>query len=168
MRVVNQGMVKRFGQVMSKSAGNGVSPDELVNKEGADAGRIYEMFIGPPEEDVEWIESGLNGVVKFLHRVWRLVLQPDTIETSGGSRAAADPALLRRKVAQTIKNVTDDYEGLRFNTAVAYLMELANAMQDYLHAGGARVEVWDSAGDTHIKWLCAVGAHIAAEVMVRL
>src|SRR5690348_12604837 len=102
-RLFNQGMVKRFGQVMSKSAGNGVSPDELVSKQGADAGRIYEMFIGPPEEDVEWIESGLNGVVKFLHRVWRLVLEPDSIETSAGSRADADPALLRRKVAQTIR-----------------------------------------------------------------
>jgi leucyl-tRNA synthetase len=66
MRLFNQGMVKRFGQVMSKSAGNGVSIDELAGAQGADAGRIYEMFIGPPEEDVEWTDQGLNGVVKFL------------------------------------------------------------------------------------------------------
>jgi len=168
MRLFNQGMVKRFGQVMSKSAGNGVSPDELVEKQGADAGRIYEMFIGPPEEDVEWIESGLNGVVKFLHRVWRLVLEPDSIETSGGSRAASDPALLRRKVAQTIKNVTDDYEGLRFNTAVAYLMELANAMQDYLQAGGARDADWDAAVHALVKLLNPLGPHIAEEMWERL
>ena len=168
MRLFNQGMVKRFGQVMSKSAGNGVSPDELVNKQGADAGRIYEMFIGPPEEDVEWIESGLNGVVKFLHRVWRLVLEPDAIETSGGARAAADPALLRRKVAQTIKNVTDDYEDLRFNTAVAYLMELANAMQDYLQAGGARDADWNAAVHALVKLLNPMGPHIAEEMWERL
>ena len=168
MRLFNQGMVKRFGQVMSKSAGNGVSPDELVNKQGADAGRIYEMFIGPPEEDVEWIESGLNGVVKFLHRVWRLVLEPDSIETSGGSRAASDPALLRRKVAQTIRNVTDDYDGLRFNTAVAYLMELANAMQDYLQAGGARNEEWTASVHALVKLLNPIGPHIAEEMWERL
>src|SRR5260370_26335889 len=118
------------------------------------------MFIGTPEEDVEWIESGLNGVVKFLHRVWRLVLQPDTIETSGGARAAADPALLRRKVAQTIKNVTDDYEGLRFNTAVAYLMELANAMQDYLQAGGAPRAGLDARGHPLVKLLNPIRPHL--------
>jgi leucyl-tRNA synthetase len=168
MRLFNQGMVKRFGQVMSKSAGNGVSPDELVEKQGADAGRIYELFIGPPEEDVEWNDAGLNGVVKFLHRVWRLVLEPESIEVSGASRAAADPAVLRRKVAQTVRNVTDDYDGLRFNTAVAYLMELANAMQDYLQGGGARDAVWDSAVQTLVKLLNPIGPHVSEEMWERL
>jgi leucyl-tRNA synthetase len=171
MRLFNQGMVKRFGQVMSKSAGNGVSPDELVEKQGADAGRIYELFIGPPEEDVEWNDAGLNGVVKFLHRVWRLVLEPESIEVSGASgasRAVADATVLRRKVAQTVKNVTDDYDGLRFNTAVAYLMELANTMQDYLQGGGARDAVWDSAVRTLVKLLNPIGPHISEEMWERL
>ena len=167
MRLFNQGMVKRFGQVMSKSAGNGVSPDELVEKQGADAGRIYEMFIGPPEEDVEWNDAGLNGVVKFLHRVWRLVLEPDSIVVSEPS-AAADATLLRRKVAQTVKKVTDDYDDLRFNTAVAYLMELANAMQDYLQAGGARDAGWDSAVHALVKLLNPIGPHISEEMWERL
>jgi leucyl-tRNA synthetase len=165
MRLFNQGMVKRFGQVMSKSAGNGVSPDELVAKQGADAGRIYEMFIGPPEEDVEWNDAGLNGVVRFLQRVWRLVIEPDSIVVGG---SGADPVLLRRKVAQTVKNVTDDYEELRFNTAVAYLMELANAMQDYLQQGGARDESWDHAVRTLVKLLNPIGPHIAEEMWERL
>ena len=165
MRLFNQGMVKRFGQVMSKSAGNGVSPDELVAKQGADAGRIYEMFIGPPEEDVEWSDAGLNGVVRFLQRVWRLVIEPDSIVVGG---SGADPVLLRRKVAQTVKNVTDDYEELRFNTAVAYLMELANAMQDYLQQGGARDESWDLAVRTLLKLLNPIGPHIAEEMWERL
>jgi leucyl-tRNA synthetase len=167
-RLFNQGMVKRFGQVMSKSAGNGVSPDELVDKQGADAGRIYEMFIGPPEEDVEWNDSGLNGVVKFLHRVWRLVLEPESIEVTAGSRDGADPVLLRRRVAQTIKKVTDDYEDLRFNTAVAYLMELANTMQDYLQGAGVRDEGWDAAVHTLVKLLNPIGPHISEEMWERL
>src|SRR5205823_1881761 len=145
MRLFNQGMVKRFGQVMSKSLGNGVSIDELAGAQGADAGRIYEMFIGPPEEDVEWTEAGLNGVVKFLQRVWRLVLEPESIvDDGGGSVAKVDATVLRRKVAQTVGRVTDHYDELRFNTAVAFLMELANAMQDYLQEGGKRDAEWDA------------------------
>ena len=127
-RLFNQGMVKRFGQVMSKSAGNGVSPDELVAKQGADAGRIYEMFIGPPEEDVEWTDAGLNGVVRFLQRVWRLVLEPESIVVEGSG--ADGRRCCGARSAQTIEKVTEHYDELRFNTAVAALMELANAMQD--------------------------------------
>src|SRR5437762_2223420 len=97
MRLFNQGMVKRFGQVMAKSAGNGVSIAQLSGEQGADAGRVYEMFIGPPEEDVEWNDDGLNGVVKFLQRVWRLVLEPESIVPDGGAAAGADAAVLRRK-----------------------------------------------------------------------
>src|SRR5207248_2199756 len=128
-----------FGQVMSTSAGNGVSIDELAGSAGADAGRIYEMFIGPPEEDVEWTEAGLNGVVKFLQRVWRLVLEPESVVAEGGEAgvSAVDVSVLRRKGAQTVGKVTEHYDELRFNTAVAFLMELANTMQDYLRGGGA-------------------------------
>src|SRR5207245_1863389 len=168
MLLCNQGMVKRLGQVMSKSAGNGGSPDELVDKQGADAGRIYEMFIGPPEEDVEWNDAGVNGVVKFLHRVWRLVLEADSIEVTGASPAAVDSTLFCRKVAQTVKKVTDDYDDLRFNTAVAYLMELANAMQDYLQAGGVKDTGWDNAVRTLVKLLNPIGPHVSEEMWERL
>jgi leucyl-tRNA synthetase len=99
--------------------------------------------------------------------VWRLVLEPESIVVTGPS-AAADPDLLRRKVAQTVKNVTDDYDDLRFNTAVAYLMELANALQDYLQGGGARDDVWDSAVHTLVKLLNPVGPHISEEMWERL
>jgi leucyl-tRNA synthetase len=164
-RLFNQGMVKRFGQVMSKSAGNGVSPDELVAQQGADAGRVYEMFIGPPEEDVEWTDAGLNGVARFLQRVWRLVVEPGSIVVEGGG---ADAGLLARKVAQTVKKVTDDYDGLRFNTAVAYLMELANAMQDYLQDAGSRDSGWDSAVQTLVKLLNPIAPHVSEEMWERL
>jgi len=172
MRLFNQGMVKRFGQVMSKSAGNGVSIDELAGAQGADAGRIYEMFIGPPEEDVEWNDAGLNGVVKFLQRVWRLVLEPDSIVTDSDGAAAAvntvDAVALRRKVAQTIGRVTEHYDELRFNTAVAFLMELANTMQDYLQGGGARDAQWDASVRVLLKLLNPMAPHIAEEMWSRL
>jgi leucyl-tRNA synthetase len=167
MRLFNQGMVKRFGQVMSKSAGNGVSIDELAGAQGADAGRIYEMFIGPPEEDVEWSDAGLNGVVKFLQRVWRLVLEPDSIVEEGGG-AKVDAEVLRRKVAQTVGRVTEHYDSLRFNTAVAFLMELANTMQDYLQGGGARDTEWDSAVRTMLKLLNPLAPHAGEEMWQRL
>jgi leucyl-tRNA synthetase len=170
MRLFNQGMVKRFGQVMSKSAGNGVSIDELAGAQGADAGRIYEMFIGPPEEDVEWNDAGLNGVVKFLQRVWRLVLEPESVVAEGGSDGGSvvDAEALRRKVAQSVGRVTEHYDNLRFNTAVAFLMELANAMQDYLRAGGERDASWDAAVHTLVKLLNPLAPHVAEEMWERL
>ena len=164
-RLFNQGMVKRFGQVMSKSLGNGVSPDELVAAQGADAGRIYEMFIGPPEEDVEWTDAGLNGVSRFLQRVWRLVLEPMSIVAEG---SGADATVLRRKVAQTVGKVTEHFDELRFNTAVAALMELANTMQDYLQRGGARDTKWDVAVRTLVKLLNPLAPHVAEEMWERL
>lgn len=167
-RLFNQGMVKRFGQVMAKSAGNGVSIAQLTSEQGADAGRVYEMFIGPPEEDVEWTESGLNGVVKFLQRVWRLVLEPESIDMEAGAVVEVDAVALRRKVAQTVGRVTEHYDELRFNTAVAFLMELANAMQDYLQGGGARDAEWDAAVRTLIKLLNPLAPHICEEMWERV
>ncbi len=167
-RLFNQGMVKRFGHVMAKSAGNGVSIAELSGAQGADAGRVYEMFIGPPEEDVEWNDAGLNGVVKFLQRVWRLVLEPESIAPDGGASAGADAEVLRRKVAQTIGHVTEHYDELRFNTAVAFLMELANAMQDYLQGDGARDAEWDAAVRTLLKLLNPLAPHACEEMWERL
>jgi leucyl-tRNA synthetase len=164
-RLFNQGMVKRFGQVMSKSAGNGVSPDELVAQQGADAGRIYEMFIGPPEEDVEWTDAGLNGVVRFLQRVWRLVLEPESIVVEGNG---ADVSVLQRKAAQTVKKVTDHFDELRFNTAVAALMELANTMQSHLQNGGQRDTEWDSTVRVLVKLLNPLAPHVCEEMWERL
>ena len=167
-RLFNQGMVKRFGQVMSKSAGNGVTIAELADEQGADAGRVYEMFIGPPEEDVEWNESGLNGVVKFLQRVWRLVLEPESIVAERSEVGKVDAEVLRRRVAQTIGRVTEHYDELRFNTAVAFLMELANAMQDYLQGGGARDAGWDEAVRVLVKLLNPLAPHACEEMWERL
>jgi leucyl-tRNA synthetase len=166
-RLFNHGMVTRFGSAMSKSKGNGVSPEQLVSKQGADAGRVYEMFIGPPQDEVEWTDSGLQGCARFLHRVWRLVLEPELIVRDGSASSGTDSAVLTRKVHQTIRKVTDDYQGFRFNTAVAALMELTNTCQDYLAAGGALDRSWDDAMEKLILLLNPLAPHLAEELWER-
>ena len=163
-RLFTQGMVTRGGRAMAKSAGNGVAPDDLVAREGADAGRIYEMFIGPPEEDAEWTDDAVAGPVRFLQKLWRLTLDPETVAVTG---SGADVSALRRKVHQTIRKVTDDYETFRFNTAVAALMELSNEMQDYLSGGGERGREWDEAISVMIRLLNPMAPHIAEELWER-
>jgi leucyl-tRNA synthetase len=164
-RLFTQGMITRHGTAMSKSAGNGVAPDDLVAREGADAGRVYEMFIGPPEEDAEWTDAAVAGPVRFLQRVWRLAVEPETVRASG---RAADPTLLRRRVHQTIARVTADYENFRFNTAVAALMELSNAMQEYLAGRGGRGPEWEEAVSAMVRLLHPLAPHITEELWERI
>lgn len=165
MRLFTQGMVTRFGSAMSKSKGNGVAPDALVEKEGADAGRVYEMFLAPPDEDAEWTDEAVQGPVRFLQRVWRLILEPGTYEPTG---SGADAAALRRKVHQTIEKVTADYQAFHFNTAVAALMELGNSMVAYLRAGGVRGAEWDEAVRSMILLLNPMAPHIGEELWERI
>jgi leucyl-tRNA synthetase len=165
VRLFTQGMVKRFGQVMSKSRGNGVTPEELVAQQGADAGRVYEMFIGPPEDDVEWSDEGMSGVVRFLHRVWRLAVEPETLEVIG---SGASDELLRRRTQQAIQKVTDDYAGFHFNTAVAALMELSNAQQDHVQKGGARDAAWADSIRTLVLLLNPMAPHVGEELWERV
>jgi leucyl-tRNA synthetase len=167
VRLFNHGMVTRFGSAMSKSKGNGISPEQLVSQQGADAGRVYEMFIGPPQEEVEWTDSGLQGCARFLQRVWRLVLEPEAVVREGGTPLTLDGAALTRKVHQTIRKVTDDYQGFRFNTAVAALMELTNTCQDYLAAGGPQDQTWDDAVRNLILLLNPLAPHLAEELWHR-
>ena len=173
-RLFTQGMVKRFGEVMSKSKGNGVAPDDLVQSEGADAGRIYEMFLGPPEDDAEWSDAALAGPVRFLQRVWRLVVEPKTLlargegkEVDAESSRAVDVLVRRRH--QAVERITADYSNFRFNTAVAALMEYGNALEDYLQADGAPTgEVWDDSIKTLVLLLYPMAPHIGEELWERL
>jgi leucyl-tRNA synthetase len=162
-RLFTQGMVTRGGQVMSKSRGNGIAPDDLVAGVGADAGRVYEMFIGPPEDDSEWTDEAIAGPVRFLHKVWWLV----GAEPAPGPRDQTAGIELRRKVHQTIRKVTSDYETFHFNTAVAALMELSNAMQRHLAASPALGPPWDEAVDAMIRLLHPMAPHITEELWER-
>jgi leucyl-tRNA synthetase len=136
-RLLTQGMVLKDGAVMSKSKGNVVDPDDMLAKYGADALRLYVMFVAPPEKEVEWSDSGLEGSFRFLLRVWRLV--DHWAETIGGEGmpACGDDCTdaeraLRRKAHQTIKRVTTDIEErMHLNTAVSSLMELVNELYSF-------------------------------------
>src|SRR5262245_26181709 len=133
-RLLTQGMVLKEGAVMSKSKGNVVDPDEMVAKYGADALRLYVMFVAPPEKEVEWSDSGLEGSFRFLVRVWRLVdhwsgaIGGETAAVVGDDLTDAERAL-RRKTHDTIRRVTVDIEDrMHLNTAVSSLMELVNEL----------------------------------------
>jgi leucyl-tRNA synthetase len=164
-RLFTQGMIKRGGMVMSKSKGNGVAPDDLVDRDGADAARIYELFIGPPDEDAEWSDAAIAGPVRFLQHVWRLVEAPESFAVTGSDASAA---VLHRRLHQTIRKVTEDYDGFHFNTAVAALMEFANALQKYLVGGGARDEDWHFALRTLILLMNPMAPHAGEELWARL
>jgi leucyl-tRNA synthetase len=118
---------------MSKSKGNGVDPDEMVETYGADATRIFVLFAAPAENELVWNEAGIEGAVRFLQRIWRLVWKwRGKISTSHEiSEFSANSKNLRRKTHQTIKRVTENLESLQFNTPIAALMELLNAVYDF-------------------------------------
>jgi leucyl-tRNA synthetase len=128
---------------MSKSKGNVVDPDDMIQKYGADALRLYVMFVAPPEKEIEWTDAGLEGSFRFLARVWRLVDQLS--ETIGGDGIPAPDGLdlndaeraLRRKTHETIRRVTLDLDPrVHLNTAVSGLMELVNELYAFCSQSG--------------------------------
>ncbi|MDD5506088.1 MAG: leucine--tRNA ligase [Candidatus Omnitrophica bacterium] len=117
-RLLTQGMVLKEGEVMSKSRGNIVDPDIMIGKYGADTLRLFILFAAPPETELEWDDRGLEGSHKFLNRVWRI---------QDNLKEKADPSLTR-VLHKTIQKVSADYREFKFNTAIASLMELTNAI----------------------------------------
>jgi leucyl-tRNA synthetase len=133
-------MVLKGGAVMSKSKGNVVDPDDMLQKYGADALRLYVMFVAPPEKEVEWSDAGLEGSFRFLMRVWRIVdhwaetIGGEGIPACGPDCTEAERAL-RRKTHETIRRVTSDIEErMHLNTAVSSLMELVNELYSFSEA----------------------------------
>ncbi|HEY4841440.1 MAG TPA: leucine--tRNA ligase [Terriglobales bacterium] len=138
-RLFTQGMVIRNGAKMSKSLGNTVSPDEMVERYGADATRMYSLFAAPPDRDLDWQETGIEGVQRFLGRVYRFYLRnAGAGKSATGAPEAAESATLslslspearaiQRKLHQTIRRVSSDFQGRwHFNTCIAAIMELMN------------------------------------------
>ncbi|QLL76404.1 leucine--tRNA ligase [Limosilactobacillus reuteri] len=125
MKLVNQGMILGSNhEKMSKSKGNVVNPDDIVDQYGADTLRLYEMFMGPLEESVPWDEKGLHGANKWVQRVWRLLMDDnnhlrDRVSTFNDGK-------LTKVYNQTVKKVTEDYERMHFNTAISQLMVFVN------------------------------------------
>ncbi len=140
--LLTQGMVLKDGAVMSKSKGNVVDPDSMIQKYGSDALRLYVMFVAPPEKEVEWSDSGLEGSFRFLARVWRAADQwREQVVASGGgaidhaSLTAAERGM-RRKTHDTIRRVTQDIDvRQQMNTAVSAMMELVNELYLFTDKG---------------------------------
>jgi leucyl-tRNA synthetase len=142
--LLTQGMVTNVVEgtgewkAMSKSLGNGVDPDEMIEAYGADAVRLFIMFAAPPENELRWLETGIEGAVRFLRRVYNFVWRWRESLTDASSVTATDAGefsdaarALRRKTHQTIARITQDFAELHFNTSIAALMELLNALGEF-------------------------------------
>ncbi len=153
-KLFNQGMITKNGKKMSKSMGNVVSPDELVERYGCDSLRMYELFVGPPELDCDWDDSGIDGVFRFLNRIWKLVLAGKNNITE----MTKEEDYIRNKL---IKDVTTRLESLTMNTVVSSFMENANSLQTLLKKqGGLSKETLE----TVVVTLAPLAPHIAEEL----
>jgi leucyl-tRNA synthetase len=174
-RFFAQGMITRDGAKMSKSRGNAISPRDIVDRYGADTARCYVLFVGPPQQSAEWSDRGIEGVYRFLHRVWRLtgevLAAPDqgqTREQNTGDQTRTQDRALERACARTVHQVTADIEdGFTFNTAIAALMKLASdcgrAVRD-----GATPAVAARALATLASLLQPFAPHLASEVYYQI
>jgi leucyl-tRNA synthetase len=161
----NQGMITRFSEKsgriekMSKSRGNTVSPDELIDEMGADTERVYTLFIGPPDKEAEWSDEAVSGAYRFLSRVWRLLDRlPDAPPT-----APADADLERERHA-TIQRVTHSLQRFSFNTAVAALMELSNSLSKALEEKTASRLCCEETFDALVQLLHPMAPHVSEEL----
>ncbi len=173
-RLRNQGMIQaQDGQKMSKSKGNVVTPDSVVERYGADSLRVYELFIAPFEQSVAWSDRGVQGCYRFLGRFWNLVGEVTAAEGSGAAEDEAQTERgreLRRSLHKTIRKVTRDVEGFRFNTAVSSLMELLNEAVDVWANARAAMALaqWRELLTTFDLLLAPMAPHLAEEVWAAL
>ncbi len=169
-RLFTQGMIRMDGTKMSKSKGNLVAPSGYLTTVGADALRLFHLFVGPPADDVDWsaqTDSVIDGCARYLDRVWRLAVPevPRVAAAPDGEPGEADLAV-RRATHKLIDRVTRDYERWSYNTAVAACMEFVNTLQPYARDGG-RADVVDDAVDTLLLLLAPMTPHVAAEAWER-
>jgi leucyl-tRNA synthetase len=159
-RLFTQGMIYRDGAKMSKSKGNVVPPDEIIERYGADALRLYILFLGPADEDAEWQDTGLEGTSRFLGRLWRSILA----QAEKPSSAEVPDTPLARKAHRTIAKVTDDIERrFVFNTPIAAVMELVNDLQRSPDDPAARF-----AAETAVSLVQPYAPHVAEELWEKL
>jgi leucyl-tRNA synthetase len=165
----NQGMITKLseksGRVekMSKSRGNTVSPDELIEQMGADTERVYTLFIGPPEKEAEWNDEAVSGAWRFLQRVWRMAERIGSAPPIGPSDAE-----LERERHATIQRVTHSFERFSFNTAVAALMELSNVLNRALDEQTATRLQCEATYETLLQLLHPMAPHLTEELWERL
>jgi leucyl-tRNA synthetase len=169
--LLTQGMVLKEGNKMSKSKGNVVSPEEIIERYGADTARLFILFAAPPERDLEWSDQGVEGCYRFLNRIWRLVAAyADAVRRDSAPLAIAAPAEreLWRLLHITIKRVTEDIEQrFNFNTAISAIMELVNGCyryQDTVPAGEQNLPLMGTVLKKMVTLLAPFAPHIAEEL----
>ncbi len=163
--LLTQGMVLKDGSKMSKSKGNVVSPDEIIEKYGADTGRVFILFAAPPDRDLEWSDSGVEGSFRFLNRVWRMVDQNSELVQQKPEVNLVDDAAkeLNRTLHATIKKVTEDIDQRnQFNTAISSIMELVNKI--YSYPENSDRGIYAKAIETVIVLLAPFTPHITEEM----
>jgi leucyl-tRNA synthetase len=166
-RLYNQGMVLgEDGEKMSKSRGNVIAPDDLVRQYGADVVRTYLMFFARWELGGPWDSQGIRGSARFVEDVWNLLVEP--LPAAAGTASEEEIRGLRRTVHQTIKKVTEDIESFGFNTAIAALMTLRNAMKAAQAAPLAHTPAWNEATTTLLLLMAPFAPHLAEELWHRL
>ena len=166
LRLFNQGHIIAERQKMSKSRGNVIAPDEYVQELGADVVRSYLMFLGPWEQGGEWSDSGLNGMARWMNRVWELAHRDarqldDSPSDDGAVRE------LRRTVHKTIRKVGEDLERFKFNTAIAALMEYSNSLNEVWERKGVGSDIWNDAIEKLLVLMAPMAPHISEELWER-
>ena len=170
--LLNQGMVTMGGKVMSKSRGNIVEPIEAFELYGSDALRLYMLFSGPPEQDFDWPEEGVDAIgpraFKWLQRVWQLCEENRDLVHIGELHEGPAEIALRKHIHRTIKIVTADFEALAFNTAVSRLQELVNQAYRYKKVGGGHPNVMAELIEALLRMLAPIAPFLAEEQWRRL
>lgn len=158
----NQGIVLgQDGEKMSKSRGNVVDPDKLVEMYGADTIRAYLMFFARWELGAPWNSSGIEGTSRWIRRTWATILEPADVETGASDKTIRD---LRRKVHQTLRAVTRDFDSFSFNTIISGLMELLNKMIKAKQSGAFGTPAWNEAVEIYLKMMAPIAPHITEEL----
>ena len=168
-RLFTQGMIRMDGKKMSKSLGNLVAPSSYLTTVGADALRLFHLFVGPPADDVDWTDqtdSVIDGCGRFLDRVWRLADPVGSAPVRRSGPLTDEDLAVRRSTHRLIDRVTRDYERWSYNTAVAACMEFVNLVQPYLRGDGHQ-QVAEEAVDTLLLLLAPMTPHITAEAWER-
>jgi len=166
-RLFSQGMIRLGGSKMSKSKGNVVSPAQFFESHGADSLRLFQLFVGPPGEDADWSDHGVDGASRFLGRVWRLATGEAGSVAVDREETDADRAVTRGRHA-LVGKVTDDFDRWAYNTGVAACMEYVNDLYRYVQSeDGPRRETLDEAVDALLLVLAPMAPHISAELWER-